>query len=227
MTELTKLEFSSPILRYECISIHENSRGQRFLIRVSGCDKDELEKSIKNLRVFLEISSIPAEELIGNTNTTDEKNESTQPQKVLELQENVGSQDEAEELGVSVEVALVQDLKRPYNLRFAFANSIPDFEPITDGGTYIVPSTLTGDSPFKAISIDATINVSLGSADFTLREAPSSNGPWKDVKKLTVSADSTPQKLNHRTDKIKYFMLTIKGTPGSDYTINGNYFEVV
>lgn len=227
MTELTELNFSPLNDCHECFGTYENSRGQRFLIRVSGCSKDKVEQGIKNLRVFLEVYSGNSEEMIEYANHSGEKNISLQNQEILEIEENVDQQNEVDELKLSVEADGIQNFNQLSNLRFAFTNQFSNINvPIINGDERPVSPKnsivlRTGNNP---VNIQVRFTVSPGSAVFRLLEASSLNGAWKLVSKQEVSASSGTQILTGRVGANKYFKLTVQGESGSRFTVNGEHW---
>ncbi len=224
--ELSKLKFSSPATRYESIAKYENPKGQQFLIRVSGSSKTEVEQRTKNLRVFLELSTVEPEEYPSNIGVIFEPaTETTLSQDMSEFKENESKESTIGEREFSIKVAAVQDIEQPYKLKLSFANNFPD-RTINDDRLRLADGLIAYTNQVKA-----EITVSPGKATFSLYEALTEQGPWKPVKTIEipdpVSNSITrplnyPEAVTNMTNK-RYFKLMVKGDPGSDYTISGTW----
>ena len=237
MTELTKLNFTSPITRYESTAIYENSKGQKFLIRVCGCDKHEVEKRSKNLLVFLEFSTIDSQELPQNTNSVDDG--TTNQPSDMEVFESVGDnakQDVTNALEISVELPKIHKKDKDRNIKFAFADDMPEVI-LPDGNPRPVPQTNTSTNyilgPLN--QVQALITVRKNGATFSLWKARERNTPeedWIFVAKVGVEVEpnsseiikTLPEKSPHiATDGYKYFKLIVDGKPETDYSVKGNW----
>ena len=73
MTELISLEFCTPRPRYYSVARFENNKGQEFLVRVSGLDRQAVEQYTKNLNVFFEI--LPSESILPQPDTISKSEE--------------------------------------------------------------------------------------------------------------------------------------------------------
>jgi hypothetical protein len=76
MTELISLEFCTPRPRYYSVARFENNKGQEFLVRVSGLDRQAVEQYTKNLNVFFEI--LPSESILPQPDTISKSEEDTE-----------------------------------------------------------------------------------------------------------------------------------------------------
>lgn len=220
MTKLTELKFSQPIIRYETTAIHENSKGESFLVKVSGNKEDTIKKCIKNLRIDCEILSEDSQELQHNiVLLTDDKVEPTSTLADSEL-----SNDNSDDNEVAIEVSALHPTELANNLKFSFANTfiergIPDISErnilVNEGSdTYII----RGRNP-----IIADITVSGGSAKFTIFEASSRNSrSWQPVTSIRVE-DGSQEILTYPGNPQKWYKLKVQGQPQTEYSINGSW----
>lgn len=236
MTELTKLNFTSPITRYENTAIYKNSKGQKFLIRVCGCDKHEVEKHSKNLLVFLEFYTIDSQRLPKNINSA--ADETTNLHSDMEVFESLGDnakQDVTNVLEISVELSEIHKNDKLHNIKFAFADDMPEVI-LPDDNPRLVAQTNTSTNyiigPLN--QVQALITVKTGEANFSLWKAPertTPNGNWKLVKQVKIEVK--PPNSSGITKKLpespyiagadKYFKLVVEGKPGTDYMVKGNW----
>jgi hypothetical protein len=220
MQKLTELKFSQSIIRYETTAIHENSKGESFLVKVSGYKEDLIKKCIKNLRIDCEISSADSQELHNNTIVlTDDQVEPT-----FTLADSELSNDNSDDNEVAIEVSALHPTELANHLKFSFANTfiergIPNIEQrdilVSEGSdTYIIPGRNL---------IIADITVSGGSAKFTIFEASSRNSrSWQSVKSIIVE-DGNQETLTYSGNPQKWYKLKVQGQPQTDYSINGSW----
>lgn len=237
MTELTKLNFTSPITRYESIAIYENSKGQKFLIQVCGCDKHEVEKHSENLLVFLEFSTLSSQELPQNvTSVDDETTNQPSDMEVLEFLENKAKQDVTNALEISLELPEIHKNDKIHNIKFAFANNMPEVI-LPDDNPQPVPVTNTSTNyilgPLN--QVQAIITVRKNGATFSLWKARKKNTPEKDwifVDKVSVEVEPNSLKIIKTLPRhsphiaingYKYFKLIVDGKTGTDYSVKGNW----
>jgi hypothetical protein len=238
MTELTKLNFTSPITRYESTAIYENSKGQKFLIRVCGCDKHEVETRSKNLLVFLEFSTIDSQESPQNINSVDDgTTNEISDMKVFEFLGDKAKQDVTNALEISVELPEIHKNDKIHNIKFAFADDMPEVI-LPDGNPRPVFQTNTSTNyilgPLN--QVQALITVRSRKATFSLWKAREKNTPEKDwifVDEVFVEVKpnsskeivkTLPDKSPHiGIDGYKYFKLIVDGETGTDYSVKGNW----
>ncbi|BAY60053.1 hypothetical protein NIES22_01100 [Calothrix brevissima NIES-22] len=220
MKKLTELKFSQPIIRYETTAIHENSKGESFLVKASGYNEELIKKSIKNLRVDCEILSEESEELQNNTILS--TNDQVAPKFTLADSELLN--DNSDDNEVAIELSLLHPPEVAHKLKFSFTNNFIE-RGITDIGernilvnegsdNYII----RGRNP-----IIAEITVSGGSANFTMLEATSKNSrSWQRVAFIRVE-DGSQETLTYPGNPQKYYKLKVQGQPQTEYSITGSW----
>lgn len=197
MTELTNLDFSTPISRYDSIATYEDNIGQGFQIRVSGSEKSIVEERIKNLRIFLDKKN-QLESADNDLRISVEFLNTQELEKTHHLNFAFGNdffERRVETEGLQI---ITKQPRQVANLQNAF---------------------IVG--PYR--KVEANISLTSGEATFSLWQE-NSNNSWIEVpdKKVTLSGSSNDQ-LHHSTNPAKRFMLKVQGRTGTYYTIQGSW----
>jgi hypothetical protein len=125
MTELISLEFCTPRPRYYSVARFENNKGQEFLVRVSGLDRQAVEQYTKNLNVSFEI--LPSESILPQPDTISKSEEDTElallAGEALDIDGTVEPLS-TDSIKMVVEVAKAQNIGIQNSLNFNIRNTI-------------------------------------------------------------------------------------------------------
>jgi len=139
MTELISLEFCTPRPRYYSVARFENNKGQEFLVRVSGLDRQAVEQYTKNLNVSFEI--LPSESILPQPDTISKSEEDTElallAGEALDIDGTVEPLS-TDSIKMVVEVAKAQNIGIQNSFNFNIRNTIQ--RPIDGGSSEIVVS---------------------------------------------------------------------------------------
>jgi hypothetical protein len=139
MTELISLEFCTPRPRYYSVARFENNKGQEFLVRVSGLDRQAVEQYTKNLNVSFEI--LPSESILPQPDTISKSEEDTElallAGEALDIDGTVEPLS-TDSIKMVVEVAKAQNIELQNSFNFDIRNTI--LRPIDGGSSEIVVS---------------------------------------------------------------------------------------
>ncbi|MBD2538187.1 hypothetical protein [Coleofasciculus sp. FACHB-SPT36] len=134
MTELISLEFCAPKPRYCSVARFENSKGQEFLVRVSGLDRQAVEQYTKNLNVYFEI--LPSESILTQPDTISKSEEDTElallAGEALDIEGTVDPLS-TDSIEMVVEVANAQNIELQNSFNFNIRNTIEERD--IDGGS--------------------------------------------------------------------------------------------
>lgn len=200
MTELTNLDFSAPMGRYDSTAIYEDDKGQGCLIRVSGSDPSIVEEQIKNLRISFDNES-HQEDADNDLKVSVELSNIQKLEKPHQIKFTFGN---------DVFLRGIEDEGLQIITR------LPDQMPSLNTAYIVGPYT----------EVEANINLTSGMATFSLWQE-NNNGSWMEVpeKKVAISG-SSKGRLHHRTNPAKRFMLKVEGRTSTYYTIQGSWVVI-
>ncbi|MEH1977341.1 MAG: hypothetical protein V7K64_33285 [Nostoc sp.] len=232
MSDLIKVEFTPLINRYETTAIFKDSQGQEFLIKISGYNKEIIEKIIETWHISFDTQVLLSQEskdknkrLFQNNNLELDKNQNLEG---VEDNTNVSSNNNE----IDIVFQNINNNKIPYNFQFKLSNDIQ--QNLSDGEQIafkINPSN--PDIIFRNLGVVVTANilVSKNGANFTMLAAQSKNAPdnaWIPVdgpKFISVSNGQPGRGSLQYTvrDKNKWFKIKVEGQRGTNYEIDGSW----
>ncbi|MGF2037352.1 MAG: hypothetical protein RMZ43_018875 [Nostoc sp. CmiVER01] len=231
MSDLIKVEFTPLINRYETTAIFKDNQGQEFLIKISGYNKETIEKIIETWYISFDTQVLLSQKSKDKNKTLLQNNnfELDKHQNLEGVEDNTNVSSNNNEIDI-----VFQNInnKFPYNFQFKLSNDIQ--QNLSDGEQIafkINPSN--PDIIFRNLGIVVTANilVSKNGANFTMLAAQSKNAPdnaWIPVdgpKFISVSNGQPGRGSLQYTvgDKNKWFKINVEGQRGTNYEIDGSW----